>query len=362
MIQIGGHQPTSHWIVRGLTLSGPGDPGLETNSWPRHSLKIRLDNATDIIIQRNRLETTSGDYPWGPETRGAPDGIPLASGIMANNGTCVAIIDNHLHNLFLGIAVDGDQVDRRGSSYLVEGNTIDQFAGDGIDHSVSHALIKHNTITNSHDICRNDCIHTDGIQGWTHFADPKITNTDVTIDGNVVIAQTRPDLAMPADDIHGITIFDGHWNGVKIINNVVVTDTWNGITVFGVSHAVIANNTLVGVNSARPAMLMVAEAKPLYGSVNSDDVVVRNNIAPKLIIEKRGVGPADIEADHNLIGADPRRLFVRFDPGAGSFDLHLRPGVEAEDKGSAELAPTSDIEGHGRTGPADVGAYAHAPG
>jgi hypothetical protein len=361
-IEIGGHRATSHWIVRGLTLSGPGEPGVETSGWPKHSLKIRLDNATDVIVQSNRLETAPGDYPWRPEARGVPDEAPLASGILATNGDCVAIIDNQLHNVFLGIAVDGDQGDRRGVNYLVEGNTIDQFAGDGIDHSVSHALIRWNTITNAHDICQNICIHTDGIQGWTHWGDPKITNTDVTIDGNVIIAQDRADLPMPADDIHGITIFDGHWDGVQIENNAVVTDTWNGITLFGVRHATIINNTLVGTNPARPTMLMIAPAKPRYDRVNSDDIILKNNIIPKLIIDKGGVGPADISADHNLVGADPRGLFVRFDPRDGSFDLHPRPGSEVLGKGSATLAPTIDADGHTRIAPIDLGAYARPPG
>jgi hypothetical protein len=356
-VSIGGHGPTAHWIIRGLTISGPGDPGVDANGWPTHSVKVRVDNATDIIVEDNQIRTVDGEYPWRPDTRGSGQAVPLANGVVVTNSTCVAVVGNHIHNVFNGVGLDGDQIDRRGTAYLVEDNDIDAFAGDGIDESGSHVLIRHNLITNGHDTCQDICIHNDGIQGWTHLNDPRITNTDVTIDGNTILLRTTPDPAMQADDLHGITIFDGHWKGVTVVNNVIATNAWHGITLFGVTDGLIANNTVVGVDPTRKTWIDVSPAKANSGGANSDRVIVRNNIAPAVKIDRRGQGPAQLTVDHNLVDADPRRLFVAFDPKAAVFDLHLRPGSEAQGRGAADKAPPMDADGHARSAHVDLGAY-----
>jgi hypothetical protein len=357
---VGGHTPTGHWIIRGLTVSGLGEGGVDGHGWPKHSRKLSIDEATDVIVEGNLIQSVAGDYPWRPDTQGVAAENPLAEGVAVENSTCVAVLRNHIHNVFDGIVLDGDQIDRRGADYLVEDNEVDQFSGDGIDESGSHVLIRGNRITNGHNTCRDICIHNDGIQGWTHWDDPKITNTDVTIDGNTIIVSTTPDLPLMADDLHGITIFDGRWDGVNVVNNVVLTDAWHGITLFGVVHGVIANNTVVGANSARKTWIEVGPAKPNYGRSNSDQVVIRNNIAPAVNVDRRGEGPAQVTVDHNLVDADPRRLFVAVDPPTWRFDLHLRPDSEALGKGSADLAPPTDADRKPRSGRIDVGAYAGA--
>ena len=93
----------------------------------------------------------------------------------------------------------GDQNGNHGKYFLVSGNMIDNFAGDGIDHYGSHVRIENNHITNGHDICDNKCIHTDGIQGWNFNNRPGLLNTDVVINNNEIVVQTDPNLVLPAD-------------------------------------------------------------------------------------------------------------------------------------------------------------------
>jgi hypothetical protein len=360
-LRVGGSAPTAHWIVRGLTLSGPVDGALDGHGWTQHPAKVRIDDAADIIIEDDRIETAPGDYPWRPEVAGVVEDPPLASGVLVLNSHCVSVLRNQLHNVFNGVGLDGDQVGLRGKSFLVKDNTIDQFDGDGIDISASSVDIEHNLITNGHDTCKDQCVHNDGIQGWTYHNDPNITNTDVKIIGNTIILKTTPALPMEADDLHGITIFDGHWNGVEVVNNIVITDAWHGITLFGVTNGQIINNTVASVAEGRKTWIDVSPSKAAFGGENSDRVVVRNNITPQLVIDRRGRGPSQLSIDHNLVDADPRRLFVKFDPAKGQFDAHLRPNAPAQGKGAADLAPPTDADGHARSGAIDLGAYVGAP-
>ena len=45
--------------------------------------------------------------------------------------------------------------------------------------------------------------------------------------------------------MQGISIFDGKWDGLTVVNNVVVTNTWHGIALYGVNNALVVNNTVV---------------------------------------------------------------------------------------------------------------------
>ena len=71
-----------------------------------------------------------------------------SDGVSASQDYCVALNNNKIQNVFNGIGVGGDQVGTDGQNYMVADNTIDHFAGDGIDHSVTNIIIQGNVITN----------------------------------------------------------------------------------------------------------------------------------------------------------------------------------------------------------------------
>src|SRR6185312_12402226 len=251
-IAIGGNRPTSHWRLTGLTVSWTNHAGVMQAT--RQGLLILVLSSDNIIIDHNKLHRQDGAMDWSgwqPKVT-----YPVPSAISARQSTCMAITDNNIRNIFGGIDIGGDQINGHGQYYLVSGNIIDNFAGDGIDHYGSHSRIERNRITNGHDVCNNACVHNDGIQGWNYNHLP-IHNSDVTIDGNVIIAQTDPNLAMPVDTLQGITIFDGTWDHVRVFNNVIVATAWHGITLNRVKDAEIVNNTLAGTNPKTTPWIMV---------------------------------------------------------------------------------------------------------
>jgi parallel beta-helix repeat protein len=243
-----------------------------------------------------------------------------------------------------------------GKKYIVSGNTIDGFAGNGIDHSVSDAVISENIISNAHSICHNLCVHQDGIQGWNYEDRQGLTNTNIDIVRNRIVDRTVRDMDMPADTLQGITIFDGNWDGVRIVNNVVVVNAWHGISVYGAKNALIANNTVIG-DSERDTWIMVTNQKPDSGGKAPSNVVIRNNLATRFVVEDAVKNGDHVVADHNMEAVYPKLLFRVFDPKDGAFDLHLRPNISAVGTGVKISSVVEDIEGKSRSDRPDLGAY-----
>jgi len=359
-ISIGsGRDPASHWRLTGLSVSG-----FSSGTWPNgaqiHNGLVSINNSDNIIFERNNIASQFGPMTWQSEADAAAANRSLSGGISTNQSSCLSLTDNHLTNIFNGIMSGGDQVGDHGKYLVISGNTIDDFAGDGIDHFAGHVRIDHNRITNGHDICENKCVHMDGIQGWNWNNRPGIVNRDVIIDSNEIIVQTRP-LQMPANVLQGITIFNGDWDGVRISNNLIINNTYHGITVYNAKNVMIVNNTAASVDAKHNTWIG-------FGGKKEDppgtpyNIVIRNNVAPLIAVSKRDAALGNVVIDHNLVVKNPGDFeddFVKFEPDKFAYDLHPKKRSDAKGEGSSEGAPTIDIEGSARKSPADIGAYAY---
>ena len=151
--------------------------------------------------------------------------------------------------------------------------------------------------------------------------------------------------------LQGLGCFDGFYIDWVIENNLVITDHWHGISLYGAVNCRIVNNTVVDSNdvSPGPPWIMV---NPHKDGTPSQGCLIRNNIAATITVT------GDTIADHNLLLTDAAALFV--DPA--HFDFHLRPdAIEAIDTGSSLLAPIVDLDGitRPRGSAVDLGCYEH---
>ena len=151
----------SHLVFSGLTVNANGPRSKSPNG-----ILVKLASSNNIVFANNIVESTSGAYPWKSMGTVLNATIAPGDGVNASQDTCLALNNNQIRNVFNGIYVGGDQVVTDGQNYMVSGNTIDHFAGDGIDHSATNIVIAGNRITNGLDICGSKCIHNDAIQGW----------------------------------------------------------------------------------------------------------------------------------------------------------------------------------------------------
>ena len=376
----------SHIVFSGITIDGNG-----VRSTSPEGILVNLSSSNNIVFEHNTVESTSGAFPWKSMGTVLNASIAPSDGVSATQDYCVALNNNKIQNVFNGIEVGGDQVGTDGQDDMVADNTIDHFAGDGIDHSVTNIVIQGNVITNGLDLCNSKCIHNDGIQGWNWDDKLGITNKNVVIDSNYIQSQTVASLPL-AVALQGIDIFDGFWGNVSITNNIVLTSSITGISIAGVNGLDIINNSVMnipinGVAQSQTywmysGMTWITAGGTTHEGGATTNVIVRNNIAPLIAATAATSGNcpiteafcshtanSNVEQDHNLSLVQTTytaaNLFVTFDASTAQYNLELTGTAKtnpAIGTGSASLMPATDFLGHSRS-PAspDLGAYAVPP-
>jgi hypothetical protein len=376
----------SHIAFSGLTINANGVRSKSPNG-----ILVNLASSNNIVFENNVVESTASAFPWKSMGTVLNASIAPNDGVNASQDYCLALNNNQIRSVFNGIYVGGDQVGTNGQNYLVAGNTIDHFAGDGIDHSATNIIIKGNRITNGVDICGSKCIHNDAIQGWNWNNKLGITNKNVVIDSNTIQSQTTASLPF-AVALQGISIFDGFWQNVSVTNNVVLTSSLTGISVAGVNGLRILDNSVMNIplNGASQSLIYwmysgvtwITAGGTTHEGGATTNVVVRNNIAPLIAASAASSGNCpvtesfcshvanpNVVADHNRslvqTSYNPPSLFALFNTGGAQYNLALK-GTAATNPaigtGSASLMPTTDILGHARNPSSpDLGAYEALP-
>lgn len=377
---------SSHIVFSGLTINADG-----VRSKSPGGILVNLASSNNIVFENNIVESTAGAFPWKAETTNETvidASVAPSDGVNASQDYCLALDSNLIKNVFNGIYVGGDQVGTDGQNYVVADNTIDHFAGDGIDHSATNIIIQGNHITNGLDICALKCIHNDAIQGWNWNDRLGVTNKNVVIDSNYIQSQTVTNLPLASADLHGIAIFDGFWQNVSITNNVVLTSSISGITIAGVNGLYIINNSVMdiplnGVSQSQmywvySGMTWITAGGTTHEGGPTTNVIVRNNIAPLIAATAAASGNCpvtesfcshtanpNVVSDHNIslvqTNYTAQTLFVTFNISTAQYNLVLK-GTAATNpaigRGSASLMPATDFLGHARSvySP-DLGAY-----
>ena len=295
-------------------------------------------SASNNIIVGNHILSQQDVSSWTQA-----DWRENSSTAVSVRGECTTILGNNIENIRWGIRQSGDHG-------LIQGNIINNIADDGMQVSASDITIRGNRLTNFLDI--DDDNHEDMIQAF-NLSD-NIVLHDITIDSNIGISQTDPNLPFPNRATQGITEFDGQWNNYNVINNVIVTNHWHGISIYGATNANLINNTVFGDNPSRVPWIGVFDSKTGAHPVNN---IIRNNLAGKYNHPSRGY-----IQDHNVAVPNPKIAVVKFDTANHAFDLHLKASSPAIGAGTTIGAPGSDITGVARVPPIDAGAYAYKSG
>jgi len=327
---------SSHWALKGLHVS----PEFGTGKKPRVLIDLESHGwrgpVHDVVVEECVLQSAEDTSRWSAEQWNE-----LSSSGIEADGTRITLRNNRLKNVDSGITVTA-------SHSLVEHNSVENFAGDGLRGLGNHCVFQYNVVKNCYDVNAN---HDDGFQSWSRG--PKGVGTGevvgIVLRGNTIINYENPDQPHRGT-LQGIGCFDGMFVDWIIENNVIIVDHYHGITLGGARGCRIVNNTVIDPNDQRPGPAAVRVGRHKNGTPSSG-CTVRNNLATSLHVSTG----RDMTADHNLIVDDPASVFVDL---AGR-DFRLRKGSPAIDKGSQDLVPEIDVVGTSRPqGQAvDVGAY-----
>lgn len=213
--------------------------------------------------------------------------LSVVSDAVQMRGSGTVIRNNKITGVGRGISAS------QGS--LVEGNTIDGFAWDGL-RGGSDSIFRNNVVKNAFEV---DATHRDGFQSYSPD-----TVKNLTVTGNTILAWTHTTSSSLRGSLQGIGLFDGYYDDLKITDNTVATAHYNGITVLGTRRATITGNTVVNVDGkvGKAPWIKVDDTK---GGLPSSNVLVSNNRAMYLT----GADPShNVIFTSNTVITDPKKV------------------------------------------------------
>lgn len=322
------------WKIKGLHVSpeyvSPYEKhtliDLESHDWHGPVRNITVDGCTAF---------SAGDTSaWTME-----DWNNLSCNGITAEGSGITVRGNYLKNVNFGISITGNFA-------LVKGNTVENFAGDGMRGLGNDMFFEYNQVKNCYAVNAN---HDDGFQSWSLREHNDPPRERVVLRGNIIINNVDPDQPFKGS-LQGIGCFDGPFVDWVIENNIIVVDHWHGISLYGAYYCRIVNNTVVDINGETPGPSWIAITDHKDGTPSSG-CLIRNNIANSI---SAGSGASE---DHNFEISYDRYADIFVSPS--DFDFHLKPGAAVIDAGSAELIPLYDRDGNARINgaAADIGAY-----
>ena len=324
-----------HWVILGLSIS-PEAAG----TYEMGALVTITPTASHITIKQCNIYSTAANISAWTE---AEILSRCALGIRVEGRDCI-IAQNQIKQVTFGIVVN-----KTGIGSLVTSNTIDGFIHDGMRGLADSCTFAYNVVKASYAVDDN---HDDGFQSWSTDADGKpgagvIRN--VTLRGNTFISQYYPNQPFPQkkSGMQGIGNFDGFFENWVIENNVIITDMWHGISLYGAINCKIVNNTVIknplSVNNYTP-WIGVYDHKTRGKSSGN---VVKNNLVADLNTL------SGCMASSNLKITDYEAFFEDYK----HYNLHLKPGTAAVGAGSPIDAPLTDMDKRTRKPTVDLGAY-----
>ncbi len=330
------------WTFRGLSISAEHAPTFETGTLVSIEDHNWSGPTSDVFLEDCEIYSVDDVSGWSQQ-----DWNDLPSNGIRISGDEVTVRNNLVRNVDFGISVTGEHG-------VVEYNTVDGFAGDGLRGLGDYGVFQYNTVKNCYDVNEN---HDDGFQSWSRGPDGSVGEGEVVglvLRGNTIINYEDPDQPFRGT-LQGIGCFDGFFTDWVVENNVIITDHYHGITLLGARDSRIVNNTVIDPNQAEPGPPWVRIDAHKDGTPSSG-CVIRNNLTTAV---SAGDG---VTEDHNLI-VSMDALSEHF-VDAAHHDLHLVSTSAAIDTGSSNFAPARDREeiyrpqGEG----VDIGAYEYYEG
>lgn len=332
---------TSGWVLRGVSVSPSHAPTYSTID-----IVSIGTNASNVVVENCKIFSVEDSSGWT-----ADDWVNVASSGISLRGANSTARNNTILNVRFGISADSEGA-------VVSHNSIVNFSADGLRGLGNNETIEYNLVKNSYVGDDEDENHDDGFQSWS-VGDGGVGTGEVVgmvLRGNVIINAEDPAQPMKGT-LQGIGCFDGYFTNWVVENNVVITNHWHGISLYGARDSRVVNNTVIDNESGQPGPPWISVTAHKDGTV-SENTLVRNNLVTDL-----DVSGTNVTEDHNTILEESD--FASYFVDASNWDLHLLPNAPALDQGSADQAPDLDADQIPRPQGAgvDLGAYEwHEPG
>lgn len=318
-------------VIRNLSLwpSNPDSAGAN---------RIDVTYSSEIIFDGMDVRSAkdASNYPsWDSATWKNRN----IKGIQTRFGSNVTVRNSSFTGLGFAVVLleDGD---------IFENNQIRGFSMDGMRVLGNDNVVRGNLIT---DCVRVNDNHADGIQSWSRDGKPV---KNMVIEGNAIIEWSNPIVNPKRCRLQGIGFFDGFYDDITIINNVVSTTAYHGISLYGARRATIVNNTVVNGLAQKQSYPWIGVFKHKNGTP-STDVTVQNNLTMSMKASSSSTNRIGVK--NNSVVTYPAKVFG----DVTKFDYRPKTDSGFIDTGNATVAPPIDLRNYRRpAGKApDRGAY-----
>lgn len=276
------------------------------------SSKASQISITDSLIQGGDDSSSWDVSKW----------LSAPSGLKSDNANCVSILSNSFRNLRHGISVSTRAEISSESSVnaLIKKNSLRNLSGDFIRPLGSNVSVIGNYAVDGYVSAEDgDLNHDDFIQGFAYPLGIEFSNVKVA--WNFFQATTNLNRKF-ISDYQGISVFDGTYSNFAIRRNIVLGSAYHGITIMGGKNGIIENNTVMSINPDKKFRIYVARMKSKSDYAHSENIIVRNNIANILPVDKLNSG-VSYENNEALLSSEGPDHFINFDMGSMKFNLRL---------------------------------------
>lgn len=264
---------STNWIFSGIKIDG------SNSNLDKLGFLVTGDiNSTDITFKNCLIQSAPESSTWT-----ISDWYANSVGGMDMRGTDIVVEYTTIRNTYHAMSLRGDN---SRASY----NLIDNFAGDGMRGLGNHQVFEYNIIRDCYveDYATN---HDDAFQTYILTEDPK--SEGMILRFNTILLFEDPitqfviDNDLIGESMQGIIITDGYGDGWIVENNLLVTDHYHGITLYGARNSRIQNNTVIKhpYFTDNKIPWIEIDDNPKTNQTNFNNVI-RNNLAGDISFDK----------------------------------------------------------------------------
>lgn len=277
-----------------------------------------------------------------------------ASGVSLRSVEYIEVIDCDIENISFGISAGYS------SEYAkIVGNTVTNFSGDGSRVTSNNVLFAYNTIKGCLKVDDN---HDDHLQSYSRGEDNSVgtgTVSNVTVRGNLFISIIDFDNPL-AGSAQGIGCFDGMFDNWVVENNVIISNTYHGISFYGFTNSKIVNNTVIDQvpdDNVCPWIMIHAHKN---GTESSNCIIANNIVSSSVSYDGTNI---DVQSNYVFGKSNYDSVYYMF-VDADNNDFHLlnndftqKKVIDLGTVYSDLVSSEADIEKNKRDDSPDLGAY-----